>query len=353
MGIETHYEQEKYNRYIRWWFLTGAGLVIMMVVIGGITRLTGSGLSMTDWNLLMGAVPPLSEAAWEKVFNQYKQFPEYQLLNSGMTLAEFKTIFFWEYLHRLTGRLIGLVFLLPFLWFWLKGRLTKKLLRRSLLLFLLGAAQGGMGWFMVKSGLVDVPAVSHYRLAAHLLLAFVIVGFCVWFALDMKQRPGKKFRGFANRAGFWIWALGLVLMLQIIWGAFVAGLKAGYIYNTFPLMNGSWIPANFLALKPALLNFLENPGTVQWTHRVLGTLLLLVAFVTWKQLGKISNKALHFRMHLLLALIMLQYGLGIVTVMYGVPIAVGVAHQALALLVWVMWITVIHLIIMQKKQIGS
>jgi len=349
MKIETHFEQLKYRRYIRWWFWSGAFLVGIMVVVGGITRLTGSGLSMTDWSLLMGAIPPLSEAAWEQVFSRYKQFPEYQFLNSGMTLAEFKAIFFWEYLHRLLGRLIGVAFLLPFLWFWFKGQLTQRLFRRALLLFLLGAAQGGMGWFMVKSGLVDVPAVSHYRLAAHLMLAFLIVGFCVWYALDMESRSGKGFPGFVSRSGWWVGALGLILTLQIVWGAFVAGLDAGYIYNSFPMMNESWLPANFLALEPALLNFAENPGTVQWIHRILGTLLLVMTFFGWQRLRAVDNKRLKFRMHLLLVLILLQYGIGIGTVLYAVPVALGVLHQALALFIWMVWIAIAHQMVKTKN----
>lgn len=331
--------EQKYRRYIRWWFWSGAGLVTLMLIIGGITRLTGSGLSMTDWKLLLGAVPPLTESAWQDVFARYQQFPEYQQLNTGMTLAEFKGIYFWEYLHRLVGRLTGLAFALPLLWFWLRGYLSGRLMRRVFVLLLLGAAQGAMGWIMVKSGLVDVPRVSHYRLAAHLLFAFALAGLCTWYALDMKPQPTRA--PVPVRLRPWMTLTGLVLMLQVLWGAFVAGLDAGYVYNTFPLMNGEWMPRNAWALQPALLNLIQNDGTVQWMHRLLGTALLAAAAMSWVR-SLDAAAPLRRRVHLLTGLLLLQYVLGAATLVLQVPVALGVLHQALAMAVWMSWLAAMH-----------
>lgn len=330
------------RQYIRWWFWTGAGLVTLLLIVGGITRLTGSGLSMTDWNLIMGVLPPLSESSWQEAFSQYKQFPEYRQLNRGMTLEEFKSIFFWEYTHRLLARLIGLVFIGPFLWFWHRGYLTKKLFRRCMLLFFLGAAQGAMGWIMVKSGLVDVPRVSHYRLAAHLAFAFALAGFCSWFALDLGRPPKEEYMSEAGRLHPWLWLFGCLLLLQVIWGAFVAGLDAGFMYNTFPLMNGKVLPRNMMALEPALLNLVENPGTVQWIHRVVGTLILIPVLVMWRQTAGISDSILQFRVRLLAGMTLLQYVLGMITLLMSVPVAMGVAHQAAAMFIWISWLMVWH-----------
>lgn len=331
------------RKYIRRWFWAGAGLIILMVIVGGITRLTGSGLSMTDWNLIMGAIPPLSESAWQETFEQYKQFPEYQQLNTGMSLGAFKAIFFWEYLHRLLGRVTGIVFVIPFLWFLIRGYFTTKLLKRATILFGLGAAQGAMGWIMVKSGLVDVPYVSHYRLALHLLLAVILVSFCVWYALDLYKSRPKTSLSDKPRLLQWSLAIAVVFFLQLIWGAFTAGLDAGLIYNTFPLMNGSWFPQNAWTMQPLLINLVENPGMVQWTHRILGTLLAVLVLVLWmKTLQSDARKNLINKAYILLALIVLQYILGIFTLLFHVPVSFGVAHQTGAVFFWVGWIFYHH-----------
>lgn len=326
--------------HIRRWFWTGAGLIALMVIVGGITRLTGSGLSMTDWNLIMGAIPPLTESAWEQAFNQYKQFPEYQQLNSGMNLEEFKSIFFWEYLHRLLGRLTGIVFLVPFLWFWIRGHFTSRLLKRASLLFGLGAVQGLMGWIMVKSGLVDVPYVSHYRLAVHLVLAFILISFCVWYALDLYDKESKTLDKNLNS---WSVAVAVIFFLQLIWGAFTAGLDAGLIYNNFPLMNGCWLPQNAWAIQPVILNLVENPGTVQWIHRIIGTILTLLIIILWiKTRNSRADSILKYKADLLLGLVVLQYFLGILTLLWHVPISLGVAHQAGAVILWIAWLIYHH-----------
>lgn len=331
------------NKYIRWWLWCGAALIFLMVVIGGITRLTGSGLSMSDWNLIMGALPPMNESEWMAAFERYKEFPQYQQLNEGMSLPEFKQIFFWEYIHRLMGRIIGIVFLVPFLFFWIRGYFSPKMLKRALILFGLGALQGAMGWVMVKSGLVDVPYVSHYRLALHLLLAFILFGFCVWFALDLRKNSlSKKLRN-GRDLKRWSIAVGAVFFLQLIWGAFTAGLDAGYIYNTFPMMNDHWLPQNAWSMQPVIINLVENPGMVQWIHRIIGTLLSVMVIWLWLKTKKGDfNRSIKKKAGLLVMLIGVQYLLGILTVLYQVPVSLGVLHQAVAMIFWMGWLFYYH-----------
>ncbi len=327
-----------------------------MLVVGGITRLTQSGLSMVDWQPIMGTLPPMNSADWQEAFQQYQQYPEYQQLNPDMTLAEFKTIFFWEYVHRLLGRLTGLVFLIPFLWFWFTGRFDARLKRRALLLFLLGGAQGGMGWLMVKSGLVDVPYVSHYRLALHLALTFVLFGLCIWYALDLYKpkitwvRSQKIYRALRR----WLVVIGMLIFLQVIWGSFVAGLKAGYMFNTFPLMQGNWIPEQLHNMQPHLLNYLENPVTVQWTHRVLGTLLGLTVILFWiRMLIWNIDRDAKFKAVMLLAVVLIQYVLGVITLFYSVPVTLGVLHQAIALILCGVWINLFHYQVRELRPLSS
>ena len=332
------------RKAVRSWFWSGAILIFTMVVVGGITRLTDSGLSMSDWSLIMGAIPPMNEAEWLAAFERYKEFPQYQQLNAGMSLAEFKTIFFWEYLHRLLGRLIGLVFLIPFAFFWIRGYFNSKTLRRAWVLFGLGALQGAMGWIMVKSGLVDVPYVSHYRLTIHLLLAMLLFGFCIWYALDLygKDEPTKKSSDLSSLRR---WSIGLLVLFiaQVIWGAFTAGLDAGYIYNTFPTMNGDWVPQGTWTLQPVLANFVEHPGTVQWMHRILGTLLGVATIgFWWRNRNADVGHLLKEKARILLGMMLTQYVLGILTVITHVQLLIGVVHQAGALAVLFLWIWYYH-----------
>ncbi len=336
---------EAHRRPVRIWLWSLAGMTLLTLIVGGITRLTQSGLSIVDWAPIMGVVPPLSEADWQEAFEAYRAFPEYLELRRGMTLDEFKFIYFWEYLHRLVARAIGFVFLVPFVYFLVRRYLTRPLVGRVFVLFALGAAQGAMGWFMVSSGLVDVPRVSHYRLAAHLSLAFVIFGYAVWLARDLalgsvhpRVRTGG--RRLLKRGLLWV---GALLAIQIVWGAFVAGLKAGFYYTTFPLMGGGLVPPDFLRLEPLLLNLVENPSAVQWMHRVLGTLLLLAAAgLYWKVR---SFRGMDGRSRVLngvfFGLLALQYVLGVVTLLLVVPVSLGVAHQAAAMVlvgVWLVWL---------------
>lgn len=304
-----------------------------MLVIGGITRLTGSGLSMTDWNLVMGTFPPTTEAAWEEAFAEYRQFPEYRQLNRGMSLADFKAIYFWEYLHRLMGRIIGVVFLIPFFIFWIRGCFDKKLFRRVLFLFGLGALQGAMGWIMVKSGLVDVPRVSHYRLALHFLLAVLLITFSLWFALDLDKNYRLNGQRPPTRLKKWVALTGIIFLVQIIWGAFTAGLDAGTMYNTFPLMNQGWMPRNAWVLDPFVINLVENPGTVQWVHRTVGTLLGLIVTGLWVSTRfSAVQSSLKIKADLLLGLILVQYLIGIFTLLHQVPLMLGVIHQVMAVI---------------------
>jgi heme a synthase len=335
---------EARRRTLRLWLWSIAAMTFGVLIVGGITRLTMSGLSIVDWQPLMGVIPPLSEAQWQATFELYRQFPEYQT-RQGMTLPEFKFIFFWEYFHRLLARGIGLVFLVPFALFWVRGWFSRPLLRRALALFALGAMQGVMGWLMVKSGLVDRPSVSHYRLAAHLSLAFVIFGYAVWLARELRAsvpaaRVASATRLFLLRG---LGVLGALMAVQIVWGAFVAGLRAGKFYNTFPLMGGRLVPADLLYLDPAPLNLVANPIGVQWLHRVLGTLLAVAAAAFFLRVRRSAVDATSQRLNLILfAGVLVQFGLGILTLLLAVPVSLGVIHQAAAMILFGIWLWWLH-----------
>ena len=318
--------------YIRRWYWSGAILVFVILVIGGITRLTGSGLSMTDWKPIMGSIPPLTETQWEDAFDQYKQFPEYQVVNRGMSMSEFKFIFFWEYLHRMVARFLGLVFIIPFAWFAVKKKFDKTQFRRALFLMTLGIAQALMGWYMVMSGLIDIPAVSHYRLAAHLSLAFIIFGACLWFALDLYDKKQVEISG-RSELNRWLILFTVLLVIQIVWGAFVAGLNAGHIYNTFPKMYQYWFPPELWISEPLLINFIENIVTVQWMHRVVGTLLALIVIVMWVRAIQLkSDLTTRMWSFSLFSVVLIQYLIGVFTLIYHVPVWLGVLHQAVAMI---------------------
>jgi cytochrome c oxidase assembly protein subunit 15 len=289
---------------------------------------------MTDWKPIMGSIPPISEAQWGDAFNQYKQFPEYKEKNSGMSLAEFQFIFFWEYLHRMLGRLLGLVFLVPFAWFLVRRKFNREQLLRSVLLLTLGLGQGLMGWFMVQSGLIDVPEVSHYRLAAHLLLAFIIFGCCIWFALDLSGRKHKMSDG-GKELKTWLNLFLAILLLQVVWGAFTAGLHAGHIYNSFPKMYQFWIPPEMFLVEPAILNFFQNMTTVQWTHRLLGTVLGVMVIAMWGRTFWLNTTKEEKKWILaLFGTVLLQYAIGVFTLIYHVPLWLGVLHQVMAMILF-------------------
>lgn len=336
---------ESRRRWLRGWFWSIAAFTLAVLIVGGITRLTRSGLSIVEWNPIMGVIPPLGEAQWQEAFDRYRQFPEYQQLRRGMSLDEFKFIFFWEYIHRVLARTIGLVFLVPFAFFAVRRWFNRPLAARALALFALGAGQGLMGWLMVQSGLVDRPSVSHYRLAAHLGLAFLICGYAVWLARELALEATRATVAAPVRRALLrgLALVGALLALQIVWGAFVAGLKAGFIFNTFPLMGGQWVPATLLQLEATLLNFVQNPAAVQWLHRVLGTVLLLAALGYWlRTRGLAADDRSREFATALFALIAGQYLLGVITLLQSVPIPLGVAHQAAALIIFAAWVAALH-----------
>lgn len=321
--------QVKYQKSIHTWLMSGVVLVLLLVVIGGITRLTLSGLSMVRWEPIMGTIPPLTEKQWQKEFGDYQTSPEYKVFNSHFSLSEFKKIYFWEYLHRLIGRIVGLVFLIPGAFFWLKGAFDRRMKRQVILIFCGGLFQGFLGWYMVKSGLVDIPHVSHYRLAAHLSTALALAAYIYWVALEWK--PFKKHRSFDTKQA--TIAVMLILAIQIIYGAFVAGLKAGKMYNTFPKMGRSWIPSD---LKTAfeisgISSLFENGIVVQFVHRYLAYLVLLGVIWLWWKIKK-HHVRLIKTANLLLILIGIQFFLGVLTLIWAVPISLGVLHQLGAVL---------------------
>jgi cytochrome c oxidase assembly protein subunit 15 len=311
------------------WLTTGLVLIACMVIIGGITRLTGSGLSITEWKPIMGALPPLNEQQWQEAFDKYKQIPEYTLKNQHMDMAGFKGIFFWEYLHRNWGRLMGLVFIVPFALFLRRGLLRGWLRTRTIAILIGGGTVGALGWFMVASGLQDNPDVSHYRLAIHLTAAFTVFSLVLWTVLDI--RLGRRaFSGDGTAmARHARWLLALVL-LQIVWGAFTAGLDAGRIYNTWPLMNGSFMPENVTAFGNWWFDLSHHRDGVQFVHRNLAW-VVAVGVVAFAWVYR-SAAALAGVWQLLIGLVVLQFLLGVFTILTQVNIVLGVAHQFGALL---------------------
>jgi len=300
-----------------------------MVVIGGITRLTHSGLSMVEWDLVMGAVPPITDSDWNATFELYQTSPEFQKVNSNFTLSEFKSIFWWEYIHRMWGRLIGLVFIIPFCIFLFQKRIDRALMPKLLVLLGLGAFQGFLGWFMVKSGLVDKPAVSHYRLAAHLITAFLTAMYTLWVAMGLyfKESQTQVVPVSGTVRTLTKVAFGVVL-LQIIYGAFVAGLKGGDHYRTWPKMGDTWIGHGITNLDPVWLNFVEGPIGTQFVHRYLAVAVFaIIALIFWKT----RNQKLVFSQRLavngMFFTVLIQFYLGVQTLVQGVPVYMGVIHQ--------------------------
>jgi cytochrome c oxidase assembly protein subunit 15 len=315
------------NKKVIYWLLTGCLLIFIMVVVGGITRLTHSGLSISNYKLISGVIPPMNEFEWEQAFDLYKQYPEYQKLNNHFDLQDFKDIYFWEWLHRVIGRFIGLVFLLPFIYFLITKQLTKPTIKKSIVLLCLGAFQGFMGWYMVKSGLVDNPDVSHYRLAAHLTTAFVTFAYTFWVALDLIY-PSRKvintsFRNFIR--------LSLaVLLIQIIYGAFVAGLDAGFLHNHWPMMSeGKFMHETvYIEQNPIYKNFIEGKSGVQFIHRILAYIVVVFIIGIWIKSKKLTVTAVQSKGILaLLFLVAVQFLLGVFTILLQVPVWLGVAHQ--------------------------
>lgn len=326
-------ETARDQRVLALWLLACCAILLALVMLGGATRLTGSGLSIVEWRPVTGIVPPLHEQAWLAELDKYRQSPEYRNVNRGMSLDEFKTIYLYEYAHRLLARSLGLVFALPLLWFWLRGRIPARLRWPLLGLLALGAAQGYMGWYMVKSGLVDIARVSHYRLAAHLSLALIIYAGMFWLALGLLRPRAGRMNANLGRTAPAFRALLVLVALTIVVGAFVAGLRAGYIYSTFPLMAGEWIPTGLLHLQPAWLNFFENPATVQFTHRWLALATLASTLAAWLIGLRHAQGGARWALHALLAAVLMQVGLGIATLLLYVPVWLGTLHQGGAVIV--------------------
>ena len=322
----------KDNKKVIYWLLTGCVLIFIMVIVGGITRLTHSGLSISNYKLISGTIPPTNAMQWNEAFDLYKQYPEYQKLNYNMTLDEFKDIYFWEWIHRVIGRVIGLVFLLPFLYFLATKQLTKATIKKCVILLFMGSFQGFLGWYMVKSGLVDRPDVSHYRLAMHLTTAFLTFAYTFWVALDLiypsKKQINTSFRNLV-RVGL------VILVIQIIWGAFVAGLDAGRIHNHWPLMNDGELIHTTVTTEqePLYKNFIEGKSGVQFVHRYLAYLVVGCIGLIWFKARKNTPTLLQKRgINLLLILVGVQFVLGVLTLVLFVPVWLGVLHQVTAFL---------------------
>lgn len=300
-----------------------------MVIVGGITRLTGSGLSITEWKVVTGTIPPLNETQWNEAFEKYKRIPQYKLVNTDFTLHDFKFIYFWEYIHRLIGRLMGIVFIIPFFYFLVKKQIDKSLMPKLIIMFLLGAWQGFLGWYMVKSGLTENVRVSHIRLAIHLINAFITFGYIFWVALGLifpeRERGAapKKFKRLS-------WSLLIVVTIQIIYGAFVAGTKAGYVYNTYPKMGDEWMASSvsFALQKNGTASLINNLASVQFIHRwfafiVLSLVIYLHIAMKKTQANEFQQRAIHYCG----MAVVIQILLGIFTLLYSVPVWLGVTHQ--------------------------
>ncbi len=326
-------------RAIIWWLLIVACLVFLMIVVGGITRLTESGLSIVRWEPVSGIVPPLNAEQWQAEFAAYRDSPEYRQINAGMSLAQFKGIFFWEYVHRLLGRVIGLAFALPLLWFWLKKQIPAGYHARLVALLALGGLQGAVGWWMVASGLVDRPDVSHIRLSAHLLTALFILGGLVWTALDLfgLDRHGEAHP--ARLTGFGLTVLA-ILFFQLLLGAWTAGLEAGYAFNSWPKMGSEWFPAGTPMLEPRWRNIVDNPIVVQFAHRWWAVVTVLALILLARKVRGV-HRAASIAIHTVFGT---QFLLGVATLLTGVNIVVATLHQAVGALVVVTATWGVHIV---------
>ncbi len=323
---------KKENNSVIIWLLSGCALLFIMVVVGGITRLTNSGLSMTDWHLVTDTFPPLGEEKWSQAFEEYKKFPEYQKINihNDFTLSDYKFIYFWEWFHRLIGRIIGLVFIIPFIYFLLRKRLSSETLKKCFILLGMGAFQGFLGWFMVRSGLIDNPDVSHYRLALHLTFAFITFAYTLWVALDLiypnKVQAIVPLRKLAR--------IALVfLVIQIIYGGFVAGLNAGLIHNYWPLMSdGQFLHESVILEKDSwFLRLTEGKSGVQFVHRTLAYVVVGLMFLLFYKSKKYTLTSQQKNgLNAMITIVFLQFILGVFTLLYHVPIWLGLAHQVVA-----------------------
>ena len=323
---------KKENNYVIIWLLSGCLLLFIMVVVGGITRLTNSGLSMTDWHLVTDTFPPLTEAKWIQTFEEYKKFPEYQKINihNDFTLSDYKFIYFWEWFHRFIGRIIGLVFIVPFFYFLFKKRLSTATIKKCVVLLFMGGFQGFLGWFMVRSGLIDNPDVSHFRLALHLTFAFITFAYTLWVALDLiypnETQVIVPLRNLA-RISF------VFLILQIIYGGFVAGLNAGLIHNHWPLMSDGQLihDSVFIEKSTLFLNLIEGKSGVQFVHRIMAYVVVGLILALYFNSKKYSLTSLQKKgINVLVLIVFLQFTLGVFTLLFRVPLSLGLLHQVVA-----------------------
>jgi heme a synthase len=331
------------RRAIAYWLFACCAMVFATMVLGGVTRLTHSGLSIVEWQPLVGTVPPLSENDWLQLFAKYQLTPEFQKVNHDMTLDGFKFIFWWEWVHRLFGRSTGLVFLLPFLWFLVRRQVDHALLPKLLVFFVLGSLEGAMGWYMVKSGLVDDPRVSQYRLTAHLGLAFLIFGVMLWTGLDLLRVRSLQPASPAGLRHFAAWLAGLVFVM-VLTGGLVTGIHAGLAYNTFPLMNGHVEPPDMWLLDPWWRNFFSNKATVQFDHRLIAwALIFLIATLWWRARAVNLSSRARLALNVMLGWLAVQVGLGIATLLLlAVPVTLAAAHQAAAMVLFGIMLWVNH-----------
>ncbi|WP_112323831.1 heme A synthase [Oceanibium sediminis] len=335
------------------WLRVLFALVVVMIAVGGLTRLTDSGLSITEWAPVSGALPPLSEAAWQVEFDKYREIPEYRLQNAGMSLSEFQFIYWWEWGHRQLGRVIGLVWAVGFLWFLARRQIPVGWTRRLLGLGLLGGFQGAIGWWMVSSGLTGTMLdVASYRLATHLGLAFAILGLLAWYIRDLGQPQMALIQARRRREGGGVAAGVLVVLIfgQILLGALVAGIDAGRTYVTWPLMDGSFVPSGALSLEPLWRNFFENAGLVQFIHRVWGYALLALVLITWARSRRLSVTALRRGFDWLAVALFAQVVIGIGTVLYGAPWHIAIVHQLGAVVVFTLALRARHLALYPPEQ---
>jgi cytochrome c oxidase assembly protein subunit 15 len=322
-----------------------------MVIIGGITRLTQSGLSMVEWKFT-GSIPPLNEADWIVQFEKYQRSPEYKLINSGFSLSDFKNIFWWEFIHRLIGRTIGFVFIIPFCWFLIRKKIPPGFLQKIFFLFGLGLSQGILGWVMVKSGLNKIPHVSHYLLAAHLATAFATFGFTFWFALDLLF-PGNEIRKSRSLKRKTIVLLVLV-SVQIIYGAFVAGMKAGSLFSNFPKMGNHWIAPEVFSMHPWWKNALENGAGVQFIHRILAVLIVFITTTIFIQSRKLLLPAhMNKIVYVLCGTVLLQFILGVSTLVLHVPVVIASFHQVGAFFLFSAALLLLHRLYYLRNGIGQ
>jgi len=345
----------KANKAISTWLFIGAFLVAAIVITGGITRLTNSGLSMVTWEPISGIIPPLNVEDWQREFNNYKTSPEFQLKNRNFDLEDFKSIFWWEYIHRAFARIIGLVFIFPFLFFLFTKKLkNKSLMKHLIIIFLLGGFQGFLGWFMVSSGLVDKPHVNHYRLASHLMAALTLFGYIIWVALQLRFADTKTNADSNVQIRKLLRTSMIFIIIQIVYGAFMAGLKAGYMFPSFPKMGDSWFPVSlhYAFMEEGMLGLIENPMLVQFMHRWIPLFIIIIAgILLFKTEAKSKNINVQQRriIRVLNFMVLIQIILGVYTILFSVPITLGVLHQFGAVILFA--INLLALFYFRKKNI--